>query len=72
MHACIPTYTHSSTAVKMRVYLHMHMDRVNRYSRSPGAQPQQYEYRISPGSPSSRQEHGICKVNLFLKEATLA
>jgi len=30
---------------------------LNRYSRIPGTQPHEYQYRIPPGEPCIRQEH---------------
>ena len=30
---------------------------LNRYSRIPGTQPQEYEYRTLSGKPCTRQEH---------------
>ena len=36
---------------------HPHTYVLNTYSRIPGTQPHEYEYRISPGEPCIRQEH---------------
>jgi len=42
---------------------------LNRYSRIPGTQPHEYEYRIPPGEPCIRQEHVHIQGYVFIKRA---
>jgi len=42
---------------------------LNRYSRIPGTQPHEYEYRIPPAEPCIRQEHIHIQGYLFTKRA---
>jgi len=42
---------------------------LNRYSRIPGTQPQEYEYHIPPSKPVLDRNMFIFKVTVFLKRA---